>query len=144
MMKASPLSSFSASNSYSEHKLLFNDEHTSDSITPLFSDDTDLGLDNNTIDKTSVAGEHAEDNANDDKGLTTFGDFEQDADDVAPVYVGVPQRNIIPINDTLTTEVQFFHLMENTQIAHERSDTYMGLGSQISNLHSINYKSISL
>ena len=44
MMEASLLGS-DTSNSYSEHKLLFNDDNTSDSITSLFSDDIDLGLD---------------------------------------------------------------------------------------------------
>ena len=60
------------------------------------------GLDNNTLDKISVTGDHIEEDANDDEGLT-FGALEQDASDVTPVYVGAPWRNIIvPINDTLT------------------------------------------
>ena len=53
------------------------------------SDDAGLGLDldNNKLDKTSVTGEHVQNHANDDEGLT-IGDFEQDAimhEEVDPV-----------------------------------------------------------
>ena len=87
-MNTSPSSALGTCNSYSEHKLITNDNDTSDSIISLLSVGTGLGLDNNTLDKTSVTtGEHIEDHENDDEGLT-FGDFEQDdAIDVAPVYV---------------------------------------------------------
>ena len=83
MMKTSPLSAPGISNSYSEHKQLINDDDASDSIESLFSDDTVLGLDNSTLDKTSVTGDHVQDHSNDDECLT-FGDFQQDAHDVAP------------------------------------------------------------
>ena len=45
-----------------------------------------------------------------------MGDFEEDPDDVAPVNVGVPQRNIVPMNDTLTAKVELIHLMEKNKL----------------------------
>ena len=81
--------------SYSEYKLLSNDDNNFDSITSLLSDGAGLDLDNNGIDKTSVIGDDVvEDYANDDEGLT-FGDFEEDPNDVAPVYVGVFLRETL-------------------------------------------------
>ena len=69
------------------------------------ADGTCLDLDNNTLDKTSVTGCDVEDHANDDDGLT-FDDYEEDPNDVVPVYIGVPQRNIVPVNNTLMAKVE--------------------------------------
>ena len=90
-----------------------DDDGTSDSSTSLLSDGAGLDLDNNAPDETSDTGDDNEGDAN--EGLT-FGDFEEDPDDVAPVYVGVPHRSIVPMNDTLIAEVELLHLMEKHKL----------------------------
>ena len=82
---------------------------------PLLSKGTGLGLDNNTLNKTSVTGDDVDDHTNDDEGLA-FGDFEQDANVVACVYLGVHQRNIVPTNDTLLAKVELLHLIKKHKL----------------------------
>ena len=116
MMNTSPSYASGTSNSYPEHELLTNDDDASDSITSLLSDGTGLPLDDNTLDETSHTGDYVEDHANDDDEGPTFGDFQQDANNDVPVYVGVPQRIIAQMNDTILAEVELLHLMEEHKL----------------------------
>ena len=119
VMNRFPLSGLGTRNStYSDHKLCTNEDNTSGSITPtMLSDAAGLDLDNNTLEKTSVLGDNdvVVDGAIGDDGLT-FDGYKEHPDDEAPAYIGVPQRNIVPMNNTLMAKVELLHLIEKHKL----------------------------
>ena len=81
----------------------------------MLSDAAILDFNDNSLNETSVLDDDViVDSAIGDDSLT-FDDYEEHPDDEAPLYVGVPQRNILSMNDTLTpAEVELLHLTKNT------------------------------
>ena len=122
----SPLSTLGTStNSYSEHNLPINANNTSaDSITSLLSDDVGLGLDNNTLDKTSVTGDDVEDHANGD---------EEDPNECDSCIHWCSSEKYCTNEWHAHSQSSITPSDGKAQTAHEQhNDTYLGLGSQIS------------
>ena len=129
-------------NSCLEQEVLLDDDDTSDCPTSLLSVDASYDLETNTLDETSSPCDDIQNDDNEDQDGLPFGDLEQDFDDELPIqnddnedqdglpfcdleqdcddelpeYVGVPQRNILPMKDTLIAEVELLHLIEKYKL----------------------------